>query len=75
MYLQLPTWSQPASNSYKARNHVIVRNRIVEISDDESEMEISPSPVQGLGHTNGKTPIAASGTTKGIAIHDYVFLH
>jgi hypothetical protein len=82
-----PTWSLQAPDSSKVHKHVIVRNHIIEVSDNSSDMEISPSPAPGLGASKGKTPTAGEGSTKGIMStagegspkgimsHTYYFLH
>jgi hypothetical protein len=41
---QQPRWSEQPSNTSKVQKHVIIRNRYVEISSDESGMEASPTP-------------------------------
>jgi hypothetical protein len=48
MSCQQPRWSEEPSSSSKARNHVLVRNRIIEISDtDDSSADTSPTPQAG----------------------------
>jgi hypothetical protein len=51
---QTPRWSEQSSVASKARNHVIVRNRVIEISDDDSSMGTSPSP-HGMKPGNSHT--------------------
>lgn len=75
MYLQKPTWSPPASDSSKARNHVIVRNRVIEISDEGSDVEITPSPTPALGVAKGPVTMSIEGSTKGIVFHVRGFLY
>lgn len=62
------------------RSHVIVRNHVVEVSDD-SEMDITPSPSPGQGattnaqapigegSTKAQAPVVKEGSTTGIFLH------
>ena len=70
MYLPQPTPNQQVSNSSKVRNHVIVRNRVIEISDDDTDTEISPTPLSG-----SQTPTTGSGTTSGKSLHICSYVH
>lgn len=68
-----PTWSLKAPDSSKAHNHVIIRNRVIEISDDDSDMEITPSPAPRLAAAKSQTP-TADGLTSGITFYTCCFL-
>ena len=69
MSCQQPRWYEQPSNSSKARNHVIVRNRIIEISDDDSSVDTSPTPQAGPG-----LKIGNSALKKGNSAYNNVFL-
>jgi hypothetical protein len=54
MYCQQPRWSEQPPSSSKALNQVLVRNRVIELSDDDSSMDTSPTPQTGSGLKKGK---------------------
>ena len=69
-YLQKPTWDLKVSNTSKARSHVIVRNRYIEISDDDTDLEISPTPASRRGSAKGPAPLPSSDSPKGIVFNN-----
>jgi hypothetical protein len=47
----------------------------VEISDDSSDVEITPSPAPGQGAMKGQSPIAGEGSPKGTLFYGCRLLH